>query len=96
MGAIDPPPNPDPPSTLGSRTQEALRGKEEAHARTTSGRPVAAIVLPDEKLSTAALESELATLTEALRAAPLKLTYGLTARPDRPLEVERVPDNELV
>lgn len=27
---------------------------------------------------------------------PIKLTCGLTLRPDRPLEVERVPDDELV
>ena len=67
-----------------------------AAARTSTGRPVVAIVLPDGKLSTATLQSELATLTAALGAAPLKLTYGLTSRPDRPLEVERVPDDELV
>ncbi|MCY3000880.1 MAG: ATP-binding protein [Planctomycetota bacterium] len=67
-----------------------------AVARSASGRPVAAIVLPDGKLSTATLESELATIAEALGAPPIKLTYGLTSRPDRPLEVERVPDDELV
>jgi hypothetical protein len=26
----------------------------------------------------------------------IKLTYGLTEHPDRPLEVERVPDDELI
>jgi hypothetical protein len=26
----------------------------------------------------------------------IKLNYGLTDRPDRPVEVERVPDGELV
>ena len=67
-----------------------------AVARSASGRPVAAIVLPDGKLSTATLESELATISEALGAPPIKLTYGLTSRADRPLEVERVPDDELV
>lgn len=67
-----------------------------AVARSTGGRTVAAIVLPDGKLATGVLERELATLTEAVGNPLIKLTYGLTERPDRPLEVERVPDDELI
>lgn len=40
--------------------------------------------------------SSSATNSPTSPATPLKLTYGLTSRPDRPLEVERVPDDELV
>ncbi len=67
-----------------------------AVARTSSGRPVAAIVLPDGKSSMAKLAQELETLEAAFGAKLIKLNYGLTDRPDRPVEVERVPDGELV
>jgi AAA+ ATPase superfamily predicted ATPase len=67
-----------------------------AVARTSKGRPVAAIVLPDGKSSMAKLAQELETLEAAFGAKLIKLNYGLTDRPDRPVEVERVPDGELV
>ena len=67
-----------------------------ALARTASGGAVAAIVVPEGQRSTAPLETEQKHL-EALFGTPLvKLVYGVTARPDRPLEVERVPAGELL
>ena len=67
-----------------------------AVARTTKGEIVAAIVLPDRDFQSAALVRELEQLRTVFGRAPIKLTYGLTDRPDRPLEVERVPDEELI
>ncbi len=69
-----------------------------AAARTSDGRAVAAIVVPDEGAPLAALEAELADLGRALATpeGPVKLVYGLGAHPDRPLEVERVPEGELL
>ena len=67
-----------------------------AVARTSKGSGVAAIILPNEKLATAALALELEALRPAFGDKLIKLTYGLTDRADRPLEVERVPDGELV
>jgi AAA+ ATPase superfamily predicted ATPase len=65
-------------------------------ARTSRGAPVAAIVLPDGKPSMGVLARELETLEAAFGAKLIKLNYGLTERPERPVEVERVPDGELV
>lgn len=65
-------------------------------ARTSRGAPVAAIVLPDGKPAMGVLARELETLEAAFGAKLIKLNYGLTERPERPVEVERVPDGELV
>ena len=70
-----------------------------ALARGASGRGVAAVVIPDapgKRRSTAALEREREHL-ETLFGGPLTvLVYGITERPERPLEVERVPEGELL
>jgi hypothetical protein len=67
-----------------------------AVARSSKGRVVAAIVVPEIKRSFAGLEHELADLTKVFGSAPVKLVYGLTDKPSRPLEVERVPEGELI
>jgi hypothetical protein len=67
-----------------------------AVARTSSGEGVAAIVVPDGKQSTAALEDELTELRAAFGPKIQKLVYGLTSKPKRPLEVELVPEGELL
>lgn len=67
-----------------------------AIARTSGGAYVAAIVLPKGRFQASALEGELEQLRAVLGPKWIKLTYGLTRRADRPLEVERVPDDELV
>lgn len=67
-----------------------------AVGRTASGAGVAAIVLPDGERSTATLEKELLELKRVLGKRIEKLVYGVTANPDRPLEVEHVPEGQLV
>jgi uncharacterized protein len=67
-----------------------------AVGRTAGGQTVAAIVVPEGSRSTASLENELGELERVFGVAPRKLAYGITARPDRPLEVELVPDGELL
>jgi len=67
-----------------------------AVGRTASGQTVAAVVVPDGSQSTASLEHELGELEQAFGEAPRKLVYGITARADRPLEVEIVPEGELL
>lgn len=67
-----------------------------AVGRTSSGQTVAAIVLPDGMRSTASLENELGALEQVFGEPPRKLVYGVTARPERPLEVELVPEGELL
>ncbi|MEZ6016764.1 MAG: ATP-binding protein [Planctomycetota bacterium] len=67
-----------------------------AVARTSGGRTVAAVVVPDGVRGTGALEAELDALQRAFGVAPVKLVYGLTSKPERPLEVERVPEGELL
>ncbi|MBK7876099.1 MAG: ATP-binding protein [Planctomycetes bacterium] len=67
-----------------------------AVGRTANGTGVAAIVVPDGERSTAALESELADLRKALGPRIEKLVYGMSTRPDRPLEVEHVPKGALI
>ena len=67
-----------------------------AVGRTAGGGTVAAVVIPDGTRSTASLENELGELEQAFGSTPTKLVYGVTARPDRPLEVERVPHGELL
>ena len=67
-----------------------------AVARGSGGTPVAAIVLGEGKPSLAALEAELEALERAFGRSVVRLTYGITGRADRPLEVERVPEGELL
>jgi AAA+ ATPase superfamily predicted ATPase len=67
-----------------------------AVARTSSGTGVAAIVVPDGKQSTSLLEDELAQLRPAFGTKIQKLVYGLSNKPKRPLEVELVPEGELL
>ena len=67
-----------------------------AVGRAAGGATVAGVVVPDGARTTADLENELGDLTAAFGAPPVKLVYGITARPDRPLEVERVPEGELL
>ncbi|MEZ6003702.1 MAG: ATP-binding protein [Planctomycetota bacterium] len=65
-----------------------------AVGRTPSGGAVAAIVVPEERLPLATLEEEMLELRRFFGKTPLRLTYGITGRADRPLEVERVPEGE--
>lgn len=67
-----------------------------AAARTARGTTVAAIVVPDGNSPTISLERELEELREAFGPRIQKLVYGITDRPDRPLEVELVPEGELL
>lgn len=60
-------------------------------ARTQEGQGVAAIVVPERAKSKSALETEMADLARAFGDDVIQLVYRLTDRPDRPLEVERVP-----
>jgi AAA+ ATPase superfamily predicted ATPase len=66
-----------------------------AVGRTSEGTTVAAIVAPDGARDEAALVRELESLRTAFGEPIVKLVYGITERPDRPLEVERVPEGEL-
>ena len=52
--------------------------------------------MPDPVPPLADLEDELHALRRAFGGEVIKLTYGITERPDRPLEVERVPAGELL
>lgn len=65
-------------------------------ARSAGGRTVAGVVVPDGAQGTGALERELGALERAFGVPPQKLVYGLTAKPERPLEVELVPEGELL
>jgi uncharacterized protein len=67
-----------------------------AVGRTMNGDTVAAVIVPDGTRSTASLENELGELTQVFGTPPRKLVYGITAKPERPLEVELVPDGELL
>jgi AAA+ ATPase superfamily predicted ATPase len=67
-----------------------------AIGRTSRGNAVAAIVVPDGERELASLEKELAELRGTMGGEVKKLVYGLTARVDRPLEVELVPKGELL
>jgi AAA+ ATPase superfamily predicted ATPase len=67
-----------------------------AVGRTSRGDTVAAIVLPDRRTSMEPLERELEALRASFGGRLHKLVYGLTSRADRPLEVELVPEGELV
>lgn len=67
-----------------------------AVGRTASGGAVAAVIVPDGSRSTAALEKEEEQLRALFGGRVAKLVYGITARPDRPLEVELVPEGEVL
>ncbi len=68
-----------------------------ALAKTAHGNPVAAIVVPEPMPPISDLEDELALLRRAFPRRPItKLVYGITSKPARPLEVERVPEGELL
>ncbi|MCA9001706.1 MAG: ATP-binding protein, partial [Planctomycetes bacterium] len=71
-----------------------------AVGRTAEEQTVAAIVVPDgvrfDHRQTAALQGEIDQLESVFRTEPIKLIYGMTERPERPLEVERVPTGELI
>jgi AAA+ ATPase superfamily predicted ATPase len=67
-----------------------------AIGRTSSGTTVVALILPETKLPTATIEREVEELRALFGTRMKRLVYGLTARPDRPLEVELVPEGELV
>ena len=64
--------------------------------RTADGGTVAAVVVPDRRRSTAALEREIEDLRRAFGCEPTRLVYGITDDPERPLGVERVPAGELL
>jgi len=66
-----------------------------AVGRTPEGTTVAGIVVPDEDRDEEDLVRELESLRAAFGERVVKLTYGITDRPERVLEVERVPDGEL-
>ena len=67
-----------------------------AVARGTGGTAVAAIVLGQARPAPGELQAELSELERAFGCAPARLVYGMTGRPKRPLEVERVPEGELL
>ena len=50
----------------------------------------------DQEVELEALENELGGLKSVFGDDPIKLVYGITARPDRVLEVEVVPEGELL
>ncbi len=66
-----------------------------AVGRTIEGTTVAALVVPDEDRDEADLVRELESLRLAFGEQIVKLTYGITDRPERVLEAERVPEGEL-
>jgi len=67
-----------------------------AVGRTHTGATVAAIVIPDGWRSEAPLVEELARLERAFGPPVTKLVYGIGPNPSRVLEVERVPEGELL
>ncbi len=67
-----------------------------AVARTARGQTVVAILVPEGKPRTAQLQREIEELRQAFGPEPIKLVYGLTDKPQRPLGVERVPQGELL
>ena len=67
-----------------------------AIGRTNSGATVVALIMPEGKLPAALIERELEELRALFGKNIKRLVYGLTSRVDRPLEVELVPDGELV
>ena len=66
-----------------------------AIGRTLEGTTVAGLVVPEGAPNEAELARELEALREAFGGRIVKLAYGITERPDRPLAVELVPEGEL-
>lgn len=66
-----------------------------AVGRTPAGTTVAALVVEEGRPDEATLLRELETLHAAFGKALVKLSYGVTGRTDRVLEVERVAEGEL-
>ena len=67
-----------------------------AIGRTSSGMAVVALIMPEGKLQAGLVEREVDELRALFGKNLKRLVYGLTARVDRPLEVELVPEGELV
>ena len=67
-----------------------------AVARGAEGTPVAALVVPEAKPDLGLLAREVAELETLFGRPAVRLAYGLTDNPARPLEVERVPDGEIL
>jgi AAA+ ATPase superfamily predicted ATPase len=67
-----------------------------AVGRTFEGSTVAAIIIPEGRPDEEQLVGELEQLRAAFGERIIKLTYGITQRPDRVLEVEQVPQGELI
>lgn len=67
-----------------------------AVARTSRGAAVAAIVVPDAKQPTAALENELEEVRATMGPKLHKLVYGISSNPKYPVQVELVPEGELL
>ncbi len=67
-----------------------------AVARGSAGTPVAAVLRAPGRSGSAVLERELDELHSLFGAAPVRLDYGFTDRPEQPLWVERVPQGEAV
>ncbi len=66
-----------------------------AVGRTPAGTTVAALVVQEGRPDEGVLASELETLRAAFGERLVKLGYGITGRPDRVLEVERVAEGDL-
>jgi hypothetical protein len=66
-----------------------------AVGRTTEGTTVAAVVVPEGAPDEAKLAREFASLDEAFGGTLVKLSYGITEKPEAVLAVERVPAGEL-
>jgi len=67
-----------------------------AVGRTAEGTTVAALVVPEGRPDEGRLARELEELRAAFGDQLVKLTYGITENPERVLEVERVPEGELI
>ncbi|MFT7485236.1 MAG: AAA+ ATPase superfamily predicted ATPase [Candidatus Paceibacteria bacterium] len=67
-----------------------------AVGRGHKGATIAAIVVPEGRPNEAKLVEELEMLRTAFGDEIIKLSYGITDRPDRVLEVERVPEGDLL
>ena len=72
-----------------------------ALGRTAGGEAVVSMVIPERAtrgkgaFQTAPLERELEDLARSLGPIRHRLVYGMTDKPDRPLEVELVPEGEV-
>ena len=67
-----------------------------AVGRTAGGKTVAAIITGDRRPVLRELEQEIDDLRKAFGDDPIRLVYGVTEHPDRPLAVERVPEGEAL